>query len=669
MLSILRRSPALAFLALFSLLVACGGSEGAAPGIDVLPTDADDVATPQLPDALGGDGSGPLDVGPGDIGPDDTMVADVLAPADTPPTPDDVPVTAPRCAVVLEPLPLDFLVVPNGTSVDRGVRIRSVGTGRCGFDSARVSGCVASDGMQSGWACPTDEPSEWFQVVSAPEQSADGIEPGATADLSVRFTPPAQAPETGESVEFAGWLQLTLNDPYVPAGGDTRFEVPELPPGPAAPNLIGRTGDGALVAVPSEIVFGDVTVGCAAEPRAVEIRALGSMVALLYGVGLAADCPAGVTLDVPPILDRGREVSAGDPLPLSVRFTPLEVGALDCDIEVYNVDATAPVLHVPLRGGGVAAPHHTDAFVGGVAAVDVLFVLDDSGSMCLAQERLQDSLAAMVGPLQTNAVDARIGAVSVCVDPPASCPSAGELLPALYEAPQWRRWVDAASLDQLPAYLDIGCQGGGSAAEAGLEAARLALSSPRLSLSATACAADADCDTPDRCLRDLGLCGGSNGGFLREDADLHVVVLSDEDDQSPLDQEDYVTFLQGLGGRLHAIIGDAPGGCDDGAVAGAHGARYEFVSAATGGRSGSICAADYEDVLRAVVEELSAPRTVFPLEDPANPAGIVVTVDGARCDDGWTYRLEDNAVVFDRDGPCMPGGGDPIVVEYDAACL
>ena len=47
---------------------------------------------------------------------------------------------------------------------------------------------------------------------------------------------------------------------------------------------------------------------------------------------------------------------------------------------------------------------------------------------------------------------------------------------------------------------------------------------------------------------------------------------------------------------------------------------------------------------------------------------LQVRVDGVPCLDGWTYDATPNAIVFEQDGPCWPGQGEDIEVEYDVAC-
>ena len=60
----------------------------------------------------------------------------------------------------------------------------------------------------------------------------------------------------------------------------------------------------------------------------------------------------------------------------------------------------------------------------------------------------------------------------------------------------------------------------------------------------------------------------ANAGFLREDAKLYIICISDEQDQSRGNPDFYVDFFSSIKGyhntemlKVSAIVGDAPNGC------------------------------------------------------------------------------------------------------------
>lgn len=611
-------------------------------------------------------------------GGDGEAAAQLVVTSDDPAAPElTLPLTAtraaaPTCAAVLEPQPLDFGAVAAGSAVEATVRLRNNGSGRCGYTAAAALDCAPSEGA-GGWSCPTPDPSPWFTVVVEPEASADGLGPGQTADLRVRFVPQGGLPPAAPAdVAYAGYLQVTLSDPYVPAGEDDRVLVPELPPGPAAPNLVGHVPSCLLRVTPEVVDLGAVSPGCVSAAFPIEARLPCAAEALVTAVTLDPACAAAFSLELPALPEGGLAVRPGEPLLLSARFAPAAEGAAECAATIAA--ASGEVGTFTLRGTGAAHATVTDTFTGGARPGDVLFVIDDSGSMCDTQDRLVRDLPAFVTTARAAAADLHVGVTGVCVDPAEGCAAAGHLRSTRYAAPDWPRWVEPDALDALGAELDLGCDGP-SAQEAGLQAATLALTPPLTDLTTTACADDAACAAPAECLRDLGLCGGRNAGFLRPAADLHVVILSDEDDQSEGPVEAWAqTFAALKAGvpaaavRVHAIVGDPGTGCETAFATAAPGDRYAWVVEHTGGVRGSICAETYGDTLAAVSASVAGPRRAFDLTRVPAPETLAVTVADAPCASGWTYDAAANRVVFDPAGPCVPRTGEALAITYEAAC-
>lgn len=184
----------------------------------------------------------------------------------------------------------------------------------------------------------------------------------------------------------------------------------------------------------------------------------------------------------------------------------------------------------------------------GPARVDLLIVIDDSGSMCEEQAELAAALAAASQHLAAADSDHRVAVVTTdmnahnpnrgrfVADPALPVPSlncidatTGEAdIPdtadcqALIAAGQLAPVLDPTGLDaaaiatRLRCMVTVGTQGDGF--EQGLAAARLALAcdGPNAASLATCCADPLDCDRP----------------FLRPDAALAVLIVADEDDCS-----------------------------------------------------------------------------------------------------------------------------------------
>jgi hypothetical protein len=166
------------------------------------------------------------------------------------------------------------------------------------------------------------------------------------------------------------------------------------------------------------------------------------------------------------------------------------------------------------------------------AQVDVLWVVDDSGSMAWAQNQLKNRFQSFAQKLKDTRIDFQVGVTSVDVckvneatgSPVADalCPDAsyisdgvkvgssyvGPLSGTLKSDPISKQTILRDTTDFVSAFQRTALLGtNGSAFEHGLWAAKLAVEKAL---------------TP----------GGSNSGFIRPSASLSVVVLSDEEDDS-----------------------------------------------------------------------------------------------------------------------------------------
>ena len=165
-----------------------------------------------------------------------------------------------------------------------------------------------------------------------------------------------------------------------------------------------------------------------------------------------------------------------------------------------------------------------------------------------------------------------------------------------------------------------------------------------------------------------------NRGFRRDDASLHVVLLSDADDHS----EDWLgtdpasaalSLLSdeadrtGLSARFSAIVGDVPLGCFGAESAALAGTRYTEVALTSGGIQTSICSDDFGGLLGELGSTaVDYPRR-FELQAVPVPDSVRVSVDSLRVDEGWVLELLPPTVVFDD----PPPAGAQIDVRYRLA--
>jgi hypothetical protein len=313
------------------------------------------------------------------------------------------------------------------------------------------------------------------------------------------------------------------------------------------------------------------------------------------------------------------------------------------------VPEVAPPALVPSRivPPIVRGPRQIDAFEQDEAVVDVLWVVDNSGSLNSERDRLAAQFDRFLSVLLRAGVDYHVGVTSTDLSPTTG--EGGRLRGTV-------PWIDRMTADPRARFRD-------------------AVSFPSDSdvLLEEGLAAMAAALTPPNTL-------GPNRGFLRDDAALAVIVVTDEDDGSLGPSDYYVRLLRGLKGpgreaniSFSAVAGPLPDGCippGEELVFGSEAdpaERYLAVVDATGGLFESICSVDFAPFVETLATNLSGLRLVFPLSAPAVESSIEVKVDGRTIpndpQNGWTYSETDRALTFHGRG--IPPPGSEIEISYD----
>ncbi len=293
--------------------------------------------------------------------------------------------------------------------------------------------------------------------------------------------------------------------------------------------------------------------------------------------------------------------------------------------------------------------------------VDILWVVDNSGTMNPKREKLSQNFDQFMARLVESEAVYHIGIISTDTDDPTH---SGRLQgdPRVITPDTPDPEAAFAANVQLPETA--------SRIERGLDAVRLALGEDLLA--------------------------SDNAGFLRADAALFVIVLSDEDDHSMGPPRYYGRWLEHFKGAgdentvsMSAIVGQSPDGC-----AGAEaGLRYLEVQERTGGLFHSICSEDYGPVVDELGIEAAGLRRKFYLsevpqedtlqvrnynwDDPecqtqGDCDGDLVCAASHRCaaaleeasgEQGvWAYEAGDNSIFFLHD--FLPAAGSQIEVAY-----
>lgn len=267
------------------------------------------------------------------------------------------------------------------------------------------------------------------------------------------------------------------------------------------------------------------------------------------------------------------------------------------------------------------------------ATLDILWVVDITGSMSDHLDRMEENFHRFVTTLTGLELDYQLGVTTTDVSEDGG---GGRLIgtpPVLTPGDD----VESEFIERVNLPFAVG-------AEEGLESARRVID-------------------------------GGEYDFPREGAMLAVILLTDDDDQSPGSTGFYTRYYLGAKGpgnadlvRVSAIAGDVPDGCESPGYEGVWGAgaspahRISEVVEATGGVFGSVCEVDYGPDLDRIGLESAGLRQVFPLSHPAVPLSVMVEIDGHDVSDGWSYDADAQSVIFNPDH--LPPAGSVIHVRY-----
>ncbi len=347
----------------------------------------------------------------------------------------------------------------------------------------------------------------------------------------------------------------------------------------------------------------------------------------------------------------------------------------------------------------------------GAVKTDILFVVDDSGSMAAAQTNLAASFQAFIDRLASSPVknDFQIGVTTTSVDrwvtgitgsydtfvATSACPtlpyppgpltpypagalvSVTPLVPGVIQPDQRvqstttpPRILAASSptlVQDFTANVNVGVCGSGK--EQGLEAARRALSDP--------------------------LASGGNAGFLRQGSRLAVIVVSDDDDCSDpehsatslempgcttYDVQHYIDFVRGLArevvvGAIVAVDPTTlqPARCaEPGGTAEYGGFRYKAFADAFAPRSvvDSVCRSDFHDALVRIAGLIDPGQTVPLQGEPADWRLLSVrVVHASGSATTCTVAAEGTAEAPSADAVYLPPqGGSPASLQFQNAC-
>lgn len=479
--------------------------------------------------------------------------------------------------------------LPLGRGSQGSVAVRNVGDGACTLlDAAPADGLAFSDDFS----------------FSAARASA--IAPGGTGFVDFGYT-------SSEAGFHSAFVEL-------------RFDAT------AATLLVSASARGVvggLVGDPPLLELGPVVEGCAAPQRS---------------AGFLNDGAAAVSVDV---LRLDPQTAPFDlalpPLPfivapgalLSVPVTPraAAAGTWEADLIAHTSEDVEATVRLRLQVEPAGTPVTERFVVAGRTAVDVLFVVDNSGSMQDDQEILANNFDAFIeaAALDPN-LDIHLGVTTTDVLGGTGGPLVGPFL----------RDTNGGLAAAFGEQARVGVNGSGL--ELGLEATRRALDD---------------------------FAHTTNAGFLRPEAALSVIIVSDEEDSGDMVEvaaidastarppQSYVEFLRGLkaGSLTNAQVLFSVVGIPLWAP------RYQQVTLALGGVFLDIAAPDWGTQLSSIGSATFGLQRLFRLGSPPAAGSVVVLVDGVATS-AFSVLPGSQSVLLDE----PPPEGAVVEITYEAGC-
>lgn len=517
------------------------------------------------------------------------------------------------CELALVPASgeLAFGNVERGRTALLPLGLRNVGADDCLVDSLRMS--------------PSSH--QAFSLPQPPPEQFE-IRPGQTFAVPVQFLPLVHAGYVGE-------ITFGVSNPATP--------VRRVP-------LSGLSAVGCLLVSPSEIDFGVTQAECVTGERTVNVYNVCGTPVSVEGVALADDPSGSYRLTVPGSATFPLEMTGATTLAFQVRYQPAALGEHPGGVFVKSSERPEPYL-VSLTGAARENAVQTDVFDQSRRPIDILFVIDDSGSMAPYQQGLATNLESFMLFANRNFVDYQIGVVTTDVDNPAQ---AGRLVP-LVQTGAWPasnasppRVLKPTTPEVLRAFkqsVNVGTNGSGT--EKGLEAAYQALNPQMLS--------------------------SHNQGFLRDEAMLSIIVVTDEADQSPSDPNFYYGYFLNIKGARRANLLSISAICEmDPNATVNYGGRYLDLVQRTGGVASSIHTANWAADLERLGLAAFGYKSRFTLTATPDVPSIEVRLDGralpAEDEESRNWWFDPVANLVEFNPHAIPEPGQQIEISYAVVC-
>jgi hypothetical protein len=499
-----------------------------------------------------------------------------------------------------------------------------------GFELTNVTSpaddCIVGDPVLSG--------SGAFRWPGGVVPSGRTLPPNGRMSVRIEFTPEAAS-------SYAASVSFYLSNKTAPL---------------KKVDLAGAGDASCFYLSPSTADFGGTTLGCGVPAQ--KIYAVNHCDHWVRVTSLRTEAPFSVSTQAP--VDVAPQSSA----PIATNYAPQSIGD-DVGILYAGVTENPRPLQAGLTGGAQASATVFDQWEQSTPKVDLLIVVDNSGSMANKQQALQANLDHLWNRIALANADFHIAVTTSGMEPPTApwsqCPGganggeAGRFFPVDASRPRIITPQTPDAKNTLITNINVGlCHWNEQ-----FFAPMVAALTPPLINSSKAPGTPFPAD--------------GNAGFLREDARLAILVVTDTDDDNKLANpppvDGYVQQLIAVKHGAKDLISFAaivPLSYCEGAEVYPTPRFIQAAAALNGTLFDSCDPNNYGAILEAAAGSLLMPLTSFPLSAvPKDPAAIAVTVNGVPTTN-FSYDARSNRIVFPTSA--VPPPGSHITAKYTPAC-
>ncbi len=443
-------------------------------------------------------------------------------------------------------------------------------------------------------------------VVIQGDEAASFTNPSALTQFSIEPNDSATLPFVFEPITIQNDATLSVGS------NDIDTPVVEVP-------LMGTLTAPMLSVTPNPIDMGGQTLGCYSE-HTFQVSNIGTAPLTIFAVSTQENDIGFISNDSIPLT-----LAPSDNEELRIEFTPSTTDPIEYLFDIQSDAVNHPYTFSAL-GYGLATEHIESWTIQEGPKSDILFSVDLSSSMSDEAVTLGQQFNTFITTLSTYTSDWQV----MVVNADHGCNHSGILTPS------------------TPSYDSIFAQA--------VQTGAYDISFTEALLTNVTRAVEKT--TPGEC----------NEGFLRPNAQLHIIMLSDECEQSPnpgicgTQWQSYIDRIYAAKGdpnlvRLSAVAGDYPSGCGGTAL---FGSGYWESTQITGGTFLSICSDWTSPISLQLLANSSISQSRFALQNTASENSITVTVDGIDHTD-WTFDSSTNEVVLQSN---IPVSGSTVSIEY-----